>query len=127
MAPSDPVVVELPVRFRDCDAMGHVNNAVYLTYFEVARGELWRRLADPWKPGDFPFILAEVTVSFRSPARYGETLRVSIGVDKLGTKSWLFTYRIDEASSGREVASGRSVQVYYDYATGSTLPIPDQL
>jgi acyl-CoA thioester hydrolase len=122
---SPEVTTEILVRYRDCDPLGHVNNAVYLTYFEMGRVEFWRQVmgvtegrADEW-----PFILAEATVTFRSPARFNERLRLTIGVESIGTKSWVFGYRLTGAD-GREVATGRSVQVAYDYAGQRTIPLP---
>lgn len=119
----DPVVVRVPVRFRDCDPMGHVNHAVYLTYFEVARTEVIRRL---FGKISFPFILADAQVSYRSPATFGEDLLVRVEVESVGTKSWRFRYLATEAESGREVAVGTTVQVAYDYAAGRSVPIPQE-
>lgn len=118
------MVVTLSVRFRDCDPMGHVNNAVYLTYFEIARTEFMRAAL-----GEFalPFILAEATVSFRAPARFGDDLDVAVAVEHVGGKSWRFGYRITQRATALEVATGSSVQVAYDYAAGRTVAIPDPL
>ena len=122
------VTTEIDVRYRDCDPLGHVNNAVYLTYFEVGRVEFWREVMGTAgaKADDWPFILAEATVTFRSPARFTERLRLTIGVESIGTKSWVFRYRI-AGPDGREVATGRSVQVAYDYATAKTMPVPEPI
>lgn len=75
---------------------------------------------------DWPFILAEATVTYRSPARFDERLRLTIGVESVGTKSWIFGYRLT-GSDGRGVATGRSVQVAHDYATAKTMPLPEEL
>ena len=87
---SDPVPVKLAIqiRWRDLDALGHVNNAVYLTYFELARLAYIRTLlgADApidqrtLLPVDFQFILAEVTCHYRSPATLGDQLVATIWV-----------------------------------------------
>jgi acyl-CoA thioester hydrolase len=115
-------VVPIEVRFRDIDAMGHVNNAVYLTYFESARvayHETVRgRPTEDFR--DFQFILAEVTCSYRSPAYLGETLLVGIRISSVRRKSFVFEYEMREKCTGRLVADGRSVQVAYDYRAGRT-------
>lgn len=116
----------LTVRFSDCDMFRHVNNAVYLTFFEEARAEYWRAMLGPDFTA-FGFILAESTVSYRSPALYGETLDIAVWVPKVGNKSFEFAYRLTERQSGREVATGRSIQVMYDYERQATLPVPDVL
>ncbi|MGI8783214.1 MAG: acyl-CoA thioesterase [Acidobacteriota bacterium] len=124
-----PFMIRIEVRFRDLDAMGHVNNAVYLTYFETARSAYYRRLTGKKLKAleEFDFILAEVTCSFRSSAYFGETLLVSLGVTEIGTRSFVFEYEVTEEDSNRLVATGRSVQVMYDYAAKKTKPIPSEL
>lgn len=124
-----PFMIRVEVRFRDLDAMGHVNNAVYLTYFETARSAYYRRLTGKKLKAleEFDFILAEVTCSFRSSAYFGETLVVSLGVTEVGTRSFVFDYEVTEEDSNRLVATGRSVQVMYDYAAKKTKPIPPEL
>ncbi|MBI5488530.1 MAG: acyl-CoA thioesterase [Deltaproteobacteria bacterium] len=125
---SPEVTTEIPVRYRDCDPLGHVNNAVYLTYFEIGRVEFWRSVmgADIAKAEDWPFILAEATVTYRAPARFAEVLRLTIGVESIGTKSWVFRYRITGAGD-REIAVGRTVQVAYDYHAAKTTTLPDAI
>jgi acyl-CoA thioester hydrolase len=121
------VVHEIVPRFRDTDAMGHINNAVYVTYIEVARQVYWARLAKDTDYQRVPFILAHVTIDFRSEALVNEVLESGIRMEWIGTKSFAFTYEIWEKTSGRTVVEATSVQVGYDYAAKRTLPIPDEL
>lgn len=120
------VSVELPVRFSDTDAMGHANNAAYLSYLEEARFEYLRRLFDlkDWKR--VSIILARVEIDYRSPAFAGETLVVGIRTSKLGGASFEATYTITEKASGRVVAEAKTVQVWYDYETGKVTRLPAQ-
>jgi acyl-CoA thioester hydrolase len=117
----------LDVRFRDCDAMGHVNNAVYLTYMEQARFKHWRAL---WRYAQdrFPdpgIILARAEVDYRSPARLGETLDVKLSVASIGRTSFHYEYEIVSAEDGRLIASAKTVQVVYDYRKQAPIPVPD--
>jgi acyl-CoA thioester hydrolase len=130
----DPVPVRLAIqiRWRDLDALGHVNNAVYLTYFELARLAYVRSLLgadaprDPRTllPYDFQFILAEVTCHYRSPATLDDQLVVTIWVSQVGRKSYVFEYRINDEVNGRLVAEGCSTQVWFDYAANESRPVP---
>jgi acyl-CoA thioester hydrolase len=119
--------VPLVPRFRDTDAMGHLNNAVYVTYFEVARTAYWRAMTGDPNYQRVPFILAHTTIDFRSPGYVHETLEVGIRVARLGTKSFEFAYAIVEQGSRRLVCDGRSVQVIFDYAKDASYPMPDEL
>jgi acyl-CoA thioester hydrolase len=114
-------------RFRDTDAMGHINNAVYLTYFEVARTEYWRQLTGSPRYQGVPFILAHTSIDFRSPAFVHERLLVGVRVVRIGRSSFECAYRIAEAESDRLVCEGRSVQVIFDYEKDASYPMPDTL
>jgi acyl-CoA thioester hydrolase len=121
------VVAPVVPRFRDTDAMGHLNNAVYMTFFEVARTAYWAALTGSRNYHEVPFILAHTTIDFRSPAFVYETLLVGIRMARVGTSSFDYAYRIVEETSGRLVCEGRSVQVIFDYAKGASYPMPDDL
>ena len=117
----------LEVRFRDCDPMGHANNAVYLTYLEQARFSHWRSLWGFGSRRDVPgVILARAEIDFRRQARYGDTLDIRIGLAAIGRTSFTYEYEIaDEA--GNVVATAKSVLVMYDYATQKPVPIPEEI
>jgi len=112
------------VRFRDCDPMGHVNNAVYLTYLELARFAYWRAADIGRLAGEVSYIIARVEIDFRSPAVTGDMLEVAIAVTGLGRTSFSMAYEIRN-QDGRLVATAKSVQAAYDYAAGKTVPLPD--
>lgn len=121
------VVAPLRPRFRDTDAMGHVNNAVYVTYLEVARQEYWRAYRSGADYRTVPFILARVEVDFRSEALVHETLELAIRCSHIGNRSFGFAYEIREAATRRLVVAATSVQVFYDYALKQSIPCtPEQ-
>lgn len=119
------------VRFRDLDAMGHVNNAAYVTYFEIARtgyvGALGHTAHSdaPAMTERFPFVLAELRCRYLAPASLGDRLRVYLRTPRIGDKSFDFEYLIVREPSGTPVAVGSSTQVYFAYHTQRTAPIPD--
>ena len=100
------------VRFRDVDAMGHVNNAVYLTYLEDARIAFLRPLG-----ADVPeMILARAEVDFRAPLSEGDQLEIGVRPVRVGTKSFELAY---EVRVGEMVAAeAKTVLVSYDYSAG---------
>src|SRR4030095_5583504 len=101
--PGFTVVEELTPRFRDTDAMGHINNAVYVTYLEVARQNYWRRMSGVEDYRRVPFILAHVTIDFRAEALMRETLLLAIRCEWVGGKSFAFRYEIRERETKRLV------------------------
>ena len=121
------VVHEMHPRFRDTDAMGHINNAVYITYLEVARQVYWQRLAQASDYRRVPFILAHVTCDFRAEALVNEVLDLGIRCEWIGVKSFAFVYEIRERQTRRRVVEATTIQVCYDYATKQSLPVPAEL
>jgi acyl-CoA thioester hydrolase len=114
----------LEVRWRDLDPLGHVNNAVYLTYLEQARVHYLRDLGvAPSDPEGIGFILADVSCQFKSPLALGEHVTIHARVSKLGNSSFIFKYRL-EGPEKRLVATARTVQVCYDYAARRSIPVP---
>lgn len=109
------LVVAIQTRFRDTDAMGHVNNAVYLSYLELARLEYLKQVLGRGRLEDIGIILARVEIDYKSPALVHESLVVGVRVERLGTASFDMGYRIEEKASGRLVAQAKTVQVGYDY------------
>lgn len=118
----------LQVRFRDCDAMGHVNNAVYLTYLEETRFAYWRSLwgAEMGAPGTPAVILARAEIDYRKAASYGDVLEVRLALEKIGRTSITSTYEI-LTDSGELVANARTVLVAYDYTKSEPVPITDDV
>jgi acyl-CoA thioester hydrolase len=117
--------VEIVVRFADTDAMGHVNNAVYLTYCEMARIRYWTDVTgEPialGTEGAESLILAEARITYRAPAFHGEVATVESRATRIGRSSFTLDHRLLAAVPGgtpRLVAVSESILVRYDYATG---------
>lgn len=128
----------LEVRFRDCDSMGHTNNAVYLTYLEQTRFAHWRALwgfgtpqpapstVEGLPPGRPGVILARVECDYKRPTKYGDVLEIRLTVAEIGRSSFRYEYEIVDAE-GRTVLTAKTVQVMYDYTTEKPVPIPDDI
>jgi len=125
-----PVTIDIPVAWGEMDAFGHVNNVVYLRWFESARiayfekaGVLERMEAEKVGP-----IVARTSVDYRKPVRYPDTLRVSCTVLRIGTTSFVMRHRaVSTALNGEVAAEGETVVVMMDYRTGAKLLLPPTL
>lgn len=115
------------VRFRDLDALGHVNNAVYLTYLESARIAYWMRVTGRSELRELDIILARVELDYRSPVAYGETLELGVRCASMRRSSFVMEFEAVERRTRRLVAEARKVLVCYDYAAGRSRPIPPEL
>jgi len=119
--------VKMPIRtrFGDTDMLGHVNNAVYATYFESGRLEYWAELNGGHSFDNWPFILARSEIDFLAEAHAVQDLTLGIRVSRLGSKSFDLEYLLVRDEDGKAIARGRSVQVMFDYRTKQTVPIDE--
>jgi len=113
----------IEVRFRDTDGLGHVNNAVYLTYFEAVRLAYGLHLIAGSRLEDVPFIMGEATIRYLKPVFYADQIVATARVGRIGTKSFIFEHAIRRGAE--VVTTGSTTMVWYDYAAQQTLPIPD--
>ena len=116
----------VPLRWSDMDAMRHVNNATYLSYFETAREPWFEQLL----AGDDPmrWVLRRIEVDFRSQLTFAEgAVRVTVALDGVGMTSVRTIERITAESDRRLVAEARTVIVRLDESGARSEPIPDEL
>ncbi|WP_323676762.1 thioesterase family protein [Halorubellus sp. PRR65] len=118
----DVYAVDVPVRYQDVDALGHVNNAIYATYLEEARVQyLPDVLGDT---GAIEAVLANLEIDYRRPVTLEDGfVTVEIEVVDVGTKSMTFEY--DVYASGELAADASTVQVAYDGETTESVEIPE--
>jgi len=126
---------DVEIRLSDTDAMGHVNNARYLTYVEIARVRYYEHVTGNALPigthgAEEGMILAEIRMTYRSPAFYGETLTVETRVERIGRTSFGMVHRITAPASrygpARLIAVADSTLVSYDYGEECPIPVPAQ-
>jgi acyl-CoA thioester hydrolase len=120
--PSGDFVHEERVRFRDLDPMGHVNNAVFLTYLEQARFAFFSEVGAATGLEEMNMIVARVEIDFKAPVCLVQEVEISVRASRFGTKSFDLDYelRVD----GELVAEAKSVQVAYDYNRREPVPVP---
>lgn len=125
-----PLSISTPitVRFRDIDSMGHVNNAVYFTYFEEGRKVFIHELFGLERPSDFQFILAHVRCDYVKPVKLNDLMSLQVWISDIGRKRFDMQYALTEAGNEALVyARGQSSQVFYDYQKNQSKPIPDDV
>ena len=119
-------VVPWQVIFRDIDSFGHVNNAVYLTYFEWARAQLWFNLTGAQViPENIGFIVARAEIDFI--AQIGmEPIDIRVRISEMRNTSFDTVYEI-RLGDGKLAATGRVVVVLFDWHEQRKLPVSDEL
>ncbi|MCC7381167.1 MAG: acyl-CoA thioesterase [Deltaproteobacteria bacterium] len=122
-----PVALEIPVAWGDMDSLGHVNNIIYLRWFESARIAYFERtglIERLLTVGAGP-ILARQMIDYRLPVTYPDRVRVETTVSKLGNSSFVMGFRIHSLTHGTIAAEGEGVGVMINYSTGEKVPIDE--
>jgi acyl-CoA thioester hydrolase len=119
-------VVQHQVIFRDVDAFGHVNNAVFFTYFEWARTLLWFEIAGFGGANDIGFIVAHAECDFRTPILL-EGIEIWIRVGDVRNTSFDTHYEIRKNHGGEIAAVGKVTVVLFDWDTRSKRAIDEEL
>ena len=118
---SQVIECQVQVRYRDLDTFDHVNNAVFLSYFEHARAVM---LVDLYRKYNIRFVIAHLCIDYHKPAFLLDTLTVRMWVSKIGKTSWEFQYELKRENE--LLATGSSVQVYIN-TQGQKQALPDYL
>lgn len=118
------VTVDIDVRYRDLDTVGHVNNAVYATYLEEARSVYFDRVYSGTYD-EAPFVLASLDLSFKRPITGEDRPTVGIRTTNIGRTSLELQYDIDV--DGSTAAEGSTTIVFIDPETGESTTIPAEI
>lgn len=117
----------MDVRWREMDALGHVNNAQFLSYVEETRVQWFNNLQSGWQEGDCAPIVAAIHVDFRKPIVWPERIAVSLFAYRRGGKSATIGHRIGSAGDASIIyAEGHTVLVWID-RSGQTIALPDYI
>ena len=116
--------VSISVRWRDMDAMGHVNNAKYVSYLEEARVR-WMLGVEGVSMNDrIAPVVANTNVNYRAPIVWPNDIVVELCVERLGNSSVTIGHRI-VAGDGTVHCDGSVVAVWVDRRSGKPTPLPD--
>ena len=124
-----PATLEIDVAWGEMDAAQHVNNAVYLRYFESARLAYFRLVGFDGFAGGVDPILAAITCQYKMPLTYPD--RVTAGArllrGSLTDTSFDMQQIVVGHAAGRVAAVGTASIVCYDYGTRQRAPLPADL
>jgi acyl-CoA thioester hydrolase len=122
--------VEAPVAWGDMDALGHVNNTVYLKWFETARIAYFEKsgILSTMTPTGVGPILAKQTIDYRLAIKYPDRVKIATSVTRLGRTSWSMGFRIfSDAHGGALAAEGEGIFVMLRYESGEKVELDDRV
>lgn len=102
--------MEIQIRYSDVDLLGHVNNAFFLTYYELGRIDFFRKFQVD--PDDLRFVIAHIDVDFFREVKFADTPVCTTMIEKVGSTS--ITFRSEISCRGEIASSSIAVLVYVD-------------
>ena len=116
----------IPVRFADIDAFGHVNNAVYLTYFEIARSSYWEEVVR-WDWNKLGIIIGRAEINYLKPIGLNDQVFAYVRTSRIGNSSFDLDYALVKVRNGVEelCTTGNTTCITFDYQLNSSAAIPD--
>lgn len=120
-------LITLPIRWGDMDALGHVNNVEYLRYFESGRIDYIDTVQPRGLPPDQHSVIVDVQCSFRRQLHYPGLLEIGTRIERLSRRSLTFQAAIFVRGEDAPAATSRGVLVWYDFAAGRSVTLPEAL
>jgi acyl-CoA thioester hydrolase len=117
----------IQIRYGDLDPQWHLNNAHTVIMIEQARTAYLVKLG-LWDGIDFNklgLIVADVHVSYKAPVNLLQQVQIGVRVSRIGTKSLVMEYTMEDVGTKQELASGETIMVAFDYPTNQSIPVPD--
>ncbi|PKA17478.1 acyl-CoA thioesterase [Leptospira haakeii] len=119
------IITPIQTRWNDLDPFAHVNNARYMSYFEIGRVDYCSKKFNTRDIYDVPFLLARMEVDMLKAVELFHSIEVWTCVSKIGNKSWDFTSLIRHTETKEIFTKAKTVQVSYDHRNKTSIPIPD--
>ncbi|MFQ3213186.1 MAG: acyl-CoA thioester hydrolase [Marivirga sp.] len=117
----------IQVRWTDLDPLAHVNNSIYIQYFEIARGKYMMEASPSWNWHKDMFLLANVNCNYLQELKIGvPKTQCWVRTKEMGNKSFVLEYLITTSDNTIHTI-GTSIQVMFDTKTKQTIPIPSWL
>ena len=116
------------IRFSDLDAFGHVNNAVYLTFFEIARTDYFKEIIQ-WDWNETNLILGKSEINYLKPLKLGDEIFCYVRTSRIGNSSFDVDYvivKLTETGEEQTCTTGQTVCIHYDYKAYKSIAIPEE-
>ena len=119
--------IPVQLRFNDADALGHINNSVYFSFYDLGKSEYFRAVrGQKVEAKDIDIVVAHVEVDFLAPVFLSDEIEVQTTVSEIGNKSFILVQRIVETATGNVKCFCKTIMVGFDFKTQTTIPISEE-
>ena len=117
----------LPLRWRDMDSYGHVNNSEYLTLCEETRIAWFNSIAGPWRTPTAEPVVARIEMDYRKSLTHPGTIWVQLSLERIGNSSLTLQQQLGVRGDSTIYAQGKTVLVWLNPSTGKSTPVPQSV
>ena len=123
-----PLHVEIETRWRDLDAFGHVNNAVFATYIETARGTLFKKWNLPFDGKGQSLIVASITINYHQQLKHPTNIIIGQKITRIGNTSFdVESALFNKNNTEKPIASSKVIVVCFDFEKQKSIPVFKQI
>ena len=123
-----PLHVEIETRWRDLDAFGHVNNAVFATYIETARGTLFKKWNLPFDGKGQSLIVASITINYHQQLKHPTSIIIGQKITRIGNASFdVESALFNKNKTEKPIATSKVVVVCFDFEKQKSIPVFKQI
>lgn len=118
--------LQIQIRFKDLDSVGHVNNAVHLTYFEMGRVDYIYKFLGDFDPSNAGFVIVHSEVDYKKPIYLNSRIEVVTRIKSVGNTSFTFSHVLEDLENADSpYATGNTVGVLID-GEGKAMKLPER-
>lgn len=118
--------IPVQLRFNDADSLGHINNSVYFSFYDLGKTEYFKNLhGEVIAPKDIDIVVAHVEVDFIAPVFLTDEIAVQTAVSEIGNKSFELVQRIICIKTDAVKCVCRTVMVGFDFDANTSKMISD--
>lgn len=123
-----PLHIEIETRWRDLDAFGHVNNAVFATYIETARGTLFKKWNLPFDGKGKSLIVASITINYHQQLKHPTNIIIGQKITRIGNTSFDVESALFNNNNKEEpIATSKVTVVCFDFEKQKSIPVFKQI
>ena len=123
-----PLHVEIETRWRDLDAFGHVNNAVFATYIENARGMLFKKWDLPFDGKGQSLIVASITINYHQQLKHPTNIVIGQKITRIGNTSFdVESVLFNKNNTEEPIATSKVIVVCFDFEKQKSIPVFKQI
>ena len=123
-----PLHVEIETRWRALDAFGHVNNAVFATYIETARGTLFKKWNLPFDGKGQSLIVASITINYQQQLKHPTSIIIGQKITRIGNTSFdVESALFNKNNTEKSIATSKVIVVCFDFEKQKSIPVFKQI